>query len=191
MKRKRIIILASLFIIGFIIGLAINYLNNKANALSVDDVNSKVISYMKENSNELPNYSYNYIDEDKNVVVIGLKQNNKSTQESFYEKIFTSSEIKKIKRQKLIVFEQGDVKNNSYERIIKVDDKLYYDTGATSEEARCGVMDGKITSHVENNQVPTKNDQSNFDGNFSYQYGSGNTIEVLINGEWTIFKTKE
>ena len=52
-------------------------------------------------------------------------------------------------------------------------------------------MDGKITSHVENDQIPTKNNQSNFSGDFSYQLGNSSTIDVLINGQWITFKTRQ
>ncbi len=84
--------------------------------------------------------------------------------------------------------------NNSekeLERIVMVDGKLYYDTGKISNELRCGVMDGKITSNVENSKIPTENNQSNFQGNYSYQYGRENIIEVLIDDDWYIFQTKD
>lgn len=191
MKRKRIIILSIIFIIGLIVGFTMSYLNKKANNLTPTEVNSKIINYMASNLDEIPNYSYNYVDEGKNAVVVGLKKNNTEAQEEFYKRVFSSSDIKKIKSQKIIVFEQGKLENELYERIIKVNDKLYYDTGEVSEEARCGVMDGKITSHVENDQIPTKNNQSNFSGDFSYQLGNSSTIDVLINGQWITFKTRQ
>lgn len=190
MKKKRIIILLIIFILGLISGFTLSYLNKKANALDPEKVNSQIINFMMDNLDEIPNYSYNYVDEDKNVVVVGLKINEPNNQEEFYKKVFSSSDIKKLKSQKIIVFEQGELENELYERIIKVNGKLYYDTGEVSYEARCGVMDGKITSHVEIDQVPTENDQSNFDGDFSYQLSGDNTIDVLINGQWLTFKTR-
>ncbi len=190
MKKKRIIILLIIFILGLIAGFTLSYLNKKANALDPETINSQIINYIMDNLDEIPNYSYNYVDEDKNVVVVGLKINEPNNQEEFYKKVFSSSDIKKLKSQKIIVFEQGELENELYERIIKVNGKLYYDTGEVSDEARCGVMDGKITSHVEIDQVPTENDQSNFDGDFSYQLSGDNTIDVLINGQWLTFKTR-
>ncbi len=77
-------------------------------------------------------------------------------------------------------------------RVIMVNEKLYYDTGKESTmDLRCGVMDGKITSTVPENEIPTENNQANFEGNYSYQYGTKNTIEVLIDDKWYVFETKE
>lgn len=89
--------------------------------------------------------------------------------------------------------DSNDVANNTkLERIIMVNGKLYYDTGKESTfEVRCGTMDGKITSNVNLNEIPTENNQSNFEGNYGYQYGTENTIEVNINDKWYIFETKE
>lgn len=46
-----------------------SYLNKKANNLTPTEVNSKIINYMTSNLDEIPNYSYNYVDEGKNAVV--------------------------------------------------------------------------------------------------------------------------
>ena len=88
-----------------------SYLNKKANNLTPTEVNSKIINYMTSNLDEIPNYSYNYVDEGKNTVVVGLKKNNTEAQEEFYKRVFSSSDIKKIKSQKIIVFEQGKLEN--------------------------------------------------------------------------------
>ena len=78
------------------------------------------------------------------------------------------------------------------ERIVMVNGKLYYDTGKESTiDLRCGVMDGKITSNVELNKIPTENDQSNFEGNYGYQYVKENQIEIFMNDKWYIFETKD
>lgn len=76
-------------------------------------------------------------------------------------------------------------------RMVKLDDKLYYDTGKVSNAARCGVMDFELDSSVESGQ-PTENNQTNFGIGYGGQYGSnGNEIEVLINGEWHIFSCQD
>ncbi len=77
------------------------------------------------------------------------------------------------------------------EKIIMVNGKLYYDTGRTSNELRCGMMDGKITSNVNSNEIPKENNQSNFKGDYGYQYGKENTIEINIDGRWYVFETNE
>lgn len=78
------------------------------------------------------------------------------------------------------------------ERIVKVDGKMYYDTREESNALRCGLMDGKITSTVKQDELPTIDYQSNFGIGYEYQYGDNKeTIEILINHKWIIFKLKE
>ncbi len=77
--------------------------------------------------------------------------------------------------------------------MVMVNDKLYYDTGKESAlEARCGNMDGQITSTVDGTQTPTENNQSNFGAGFGYQYGSEeNTIEIYMNEKWIVFEYRK
>ena len=71
--------------------------------------------------------------------------------------------------------------------MVMVDGKLYLDSGEESTEARCGVMDGKITSSVPQSEKPKENDQSNFGTGYEYQMGPG-AVHVVMNGKWMIFK---
>ena len=77
--------------------------------------------------------------------------------------------------------------------MVMVDGKLYLDTGMESSvEARCGVMDGEITSSVDGTQKPTQDGESNFGTGFGYQYGpQEGTIEVFMNEKWWVFATEE
>ncbi len=77
--------------------------------------------------------------------------------------------------------------------MIMVDGMLYLDTGVESSvTARCGMLDGEITSSVDGTEVPTENNQSNFGTGFGYQYGAlEGTIEIQINGKWFIYATEE
>lgn len=84
-----------------------------------------------------------------------------------------------------------EMKEKAPSRIVMVNGKLYYDTGKESNSSRCGVMDGKITSNIEETKIPTVDNQSNFEGEYGYQYGLENTIEVCINDKWCIFEAKE
>lgn len=171
------------FILILILVIGLNYKSN----LNTEKVNTKIIEYFSDN-NDISNYSYNYIDE-KNIVIVGLKENTEEKQKQFLTKIFDKQEVKTIKNKKMIKFEQGEVNN---QRIIMVNDKLYYDTGKESTmEYRCGNQDGSITSNIANNQIPKINDQANFEGNYSYQYGEDNTIELYIDSKWIIFKQGE
>lgn len=72
---------------------------------------------------------------------------------------------------------------------VMVDGILYSDTGRESEiDARCGVMDGEITSTVIESEIPTKNNQSNFGKGYGYQRVAEDIIEVYRNGKWCIFE---
>lgn len=79
---------------------------------------------------------------------------------------------------------------NDYRPAIMVDGILYFDTGEYSDEARCGVMDGEITSTVPQTQLPTKDNESNF-GKCEYQRWDENRIDVLIGDKWCIFKSED
>ena len=74
--------------------------------------------------------------------------------------------------------------------MVMVDGLLYYDTGKESTiEARCGMMDGEITSTVDASEIPTKDNQSNFGVGFGYQYGINNSIEIQMeDGTWFVFQ---
>lgn len=78
-------------------------------------------------------------------------------------------------------------------RMVMVDGVLYADTGRPSSvTARCGTMDGEITSTVETGQVPSQDDQSNFGADYGYQFGfEEGTIEVCIGQEWVVFAPAE
>ena len=77
--------------------------------------------------------------------------------------------------------------------MVMVNGTLYLDTGHESKiEARCGVMDGEITSQVDGNKQPSVDNQSNFGAGYGYQYGATEgTIELFMNGKWWIFATEE
>lgn len=75
-------------------------------------------------------------------------------------------------------------------RMVKIDEKLYYETGKTSmAEARCGTADGNFTKNADKFEVPQNNNESNFSESKSYQIGvTENTVEIPIENEWKIFE---
>jgi len=77
--------------------------------------------------------------------------------------------------------------------MVMVDGKLYLDTGMESSvEARCGVMDGEITSSVDGTKKPTQDGESNFGTGYGYQYGpQEGTIEIFMNEKWWVFATED
>ena len=77
--------------------------------------------------------------------------------------------------------------------LVMVDGQLYQDAGRESTlTGRCGVLDGEITSAVSNQEVPSKDAQSNFGTGFGYQIGpEPGTIEVYLNEKWMVFEAVE
>ena len=76
--------------------------------------------------------------------------------------------------------------------MVRIDGKLYYDTVRENiMDARCGTMDGEITSTVDGTEIPTEDNQSNFGSGFGYQYGADDTIEIYMNEKWFVFEYRE
>ncbi len=76
--------------------------------------------------------------------------------------------------------------------MVMADDTLYIDTGKESTvTARCGMMDGEITSTVDAAEIPSENGQSNFGSGYGWQYGESGTIEVYMNEKWWVFKAQD
>lgn len=113
--------------------------------------------------------------------------------------IFNKVKIRKqdiyIEKDKPVSSNEGNnVENSTKEaiRIVKVKGTLYYDTGKFSEDVpRCGTMDGNITSTVSEGEIPTEDNQANFEGAKGYQYTKKNTIEIPTDKGWAIFESKE
>lgn len=82
--------------------------------------------------------------------------------------------------------------NHVDEDLIMIDGRLYYNTGKESTiKARCGNLDGNITSNINSNQIPSIDDQSNFEGNYGYQRIGRNNVELYINNKWIVFEAKD
>lgn len=74
------------------------------------------------------------------------------------------------------------------EPAVMVDGVLYGYTGRQSEmTARCGTMDGTITSQCGPDQLPENDGESNFGADIGYQYGPDGTLEVFREGRWDVF----
>ena len=77
-------------------------------------------------------------------------------------------------------------------RMIKVDGKLYYDSGEVSQiTARCGTLDGGLKQVGEAHEIPKNDGECNFPGADGYQRVTSITREVPIDGEWVVFKLFE
>ena len=80
--------------------------------------------------------------------------------------------------------EIGSIADNS--AFIMVDNRLYKDSGEVFDIPVSAEQDGQITSSCDN--VPTENNQSNFGTGYSYQYGESDSIYVLLEDGWRVFK---
>lgn len=73
-------------------------------------------------------------------------------------------------------------------RMFNVDGELYYDLGIKSEiDARCGTLSGMLKKAVNENEIPKKSGEANFDVD-GYQNVTDITKEVCVDGEWIVFK---
>lgn len=77
-------------------------------------------------------------------------------------------------------------------RMIRVNGIIYTDTGKESAvTARCGNMDGQVTSAVAPSETPIEDNQSNFGTGYGYQYGpEDNTIEIHFDKNWLVFRAE-
>lgn len=72
---------------------------------------------------------------------------------------------------------------------VMVKDEIYTSTNNKSDiTARCGMMDGEITSTVEASEIPTENNQSNFGIGYGYQFVDENSLDVYMNDKWIRFE---
>ena len=84
----------------------------------------------------------------------------------------------------LFIKQQNSVKPE--ERIIMINNKLYYGTSETGPMGDSGCVEGNILSSVEKNEIPTENGQSNFGyiGNpYTSDFGNGK-IMVQTDNNW-------
>lgn len=73
-------------------------------------------------------------------------------------------------------------------RMLNVDGELYYDSGLISDMVpRCGTLDGNLKKGVNENEIPHRAGEANFEID-GYQNATSITKEVNIDGNWVIFK---
>lgn len=77
-----------------------------------------------------------------------------------------------------------------YPACVMIDGIIYKDTGYCNSMIGCGTMDGVISSSV-NHGLPTENNQSNFGKGYEYQRSTEDSVVVVIDDEWRIFRDIE
>ena len=60
------------------------------NEISLNDINDKIINFISNNQEDNINYVYNYIDLEKQVIIVGLLDNNQNNQDEFITKVFSN-----------------------------------------------------------------------------------------------------
>ncbi len=78
-------------------------------------------------------------------------------------------------------------KEKTEERLVKINGKLYRDTGKVNNIPRCGMMDGFIVYTTQEKEIPQRNDEANFSGAVFYQ-GSSGKIDVKVGDNFYIFE---
>lgn len=114
MKPKVIVILFAIIMIFLLMGCAINksIKSEKVNSdysgaaennkNELNRINNKIINYFSvEDAPLKENMSFNYIDEEKNVVVVGLKNNSEENQQEFRKLVVDSPYIKFVQGENL------------------------------------------------------------------------------------------
>ncbi len=86
-------------------------------------------------------------------------------------------------------FDENFNKKN-IEQLVMVNGELYYNTEKESTmTVKCGIMDGKITSMVNQDEIPKENNQSNFGKEYGYKIGvQDGQIELNIDNKWIVFE---
>lgn len=105
MKKK----LLTILICGFMV-MGITGCNNSENKVvekvkkeDLQSVNTKIIDYFQSNGvKNYDNYVFNYVDEENNVVVVGLLNDSKEEQEKFKNSVVNSNLIKFVKSEQLV-----------------------------------------------------------------------------------------
>lgn len=81
------------------------------------------------------------------------------------------------------------IEENPY--MIMYDGHLYYDTGETNSQPRCGVMDFTLEYTGSLDKTPTKDNQANFKSAGGQIPPRKNRLEVVIDEVWHIFAYNE
>ncbi len=87
--------------------------------------------------------------------------------------------------------EQERDANLTLQKMVMLEGEMYYGTGKESDiKGRCGMMDGSIDSSVKPNEVPQKDNQSNFGKGYSFQWVGEGSIDIYMNDLWMRFEKK-
>lgn len=81
--------------------------------------------------------------------------------------------------------------NNEKKDMVMINGNLYVRTENEYDVLKCGMMDGEITSTVDDSEIPTQDNQSNFGEGYGYQYMDENNVNIYINKKWIRFEKSQ
>lgn len=142
-------------------------------------INEKIINYFQSN-NMYENYSYNYVDEEKKVVVVGLVNNTNEEQEWF---------IKNIVNSKYIKFEQGNHLLD-VNILVKFNDILFAKSNSIIDYSGNSNSVGFIDKLIPNKYIPKLNGETNTKDilNALVFDFKENSIVLFYNNEYVLFE---
>lgn len=166
----------------------------------LNDINDKIIAYFQQKSvDKYKNFSYNYVDENNKVVIVGLVDNSKEQQEWFKKNVVNSKYIK---------FEQGEYPNdnakyNSYKTtstlksnkvdvniLIKYNGILYGKSNSIIDYAGGTEAIGKIDKLIPSIYVPKLNGETNTESilNALVFESSADKIVLYYDNKYVLFE---
>ncbi len=137
----------------------------------LETVNDKIINYISNNQNNISNLAYNYVDFQKQVVVVGLVDNSQNHQEDFISKVFSdccnSPSINYLKDNSIIEFKET---KDTFEAeiIVATEDYITVEVIKDSNQFKKG---SKVTMKIKRPTAETND-----------FYVVGNAVRIMFNG---------
>jgi hypothetical protein len=165
------------------------------NTITVDqlnDVNNEIIKYFSSNNVEYGNWSFNYVDEENNVVIVGLFDNSKEQQKLFKEKVVNSNLIKFIHGEPNEDHKKTSTLNSSNVStsvLIRFDGILYGKSYFIIDYAGGSSQIGTIDKLIASEYVPKNNSETNTKEILNARIfdKTDNTIVLLYNNVYVLF----
>lgn len=161
-------------------------------------INDKIIQYFLSEKIEYNNFSYNYVDEEEKVVVIGLLDNSKEQLEKFKKNVINSKYIKFIKSEKNIDNDYYSYENLStlssnnvdVKILVKFNGLLYGKSYSIIDYASSSDPVGTIDKLIPNIYIPKLNGETNTANilNAPVFDVSKNSIVIFYNNEYVLFE---
>ena len=103
-------VILTIMLCGILIFSMLGCAKDETSLEDLNDINNKIVAYFQTNgAQKYENYSYNYVDEENRLIVVGLIDNSKKQQEWFKKNIVNSKYIKFEQARRL---NDLDVSNN-------------------------------------------------------------------------------